>query len=92
MKKSILIKIFGLIFISTLCLQSCGSFNNNPQREVGRQQNQNSTIRNNTSRNDSNRGSNSNNSRENNTSNRNNSNRNTEQKSETRTSEEREIK
>lgn len=87
MKKPIRIKIFGLIFISTLCLQSCGSFNNNPQREVGRQQNQNSTIRNNTSRNDSNRGSNSNNSREKNT-----SNRNTEQKSETRTSEGRKIK
>lgn len=87
MKKPIRIKIFGLIFISTLCLQSCGSFNNNPQREVGREQNQNSTIRNNTSRNDSNRGSNSNNSREKNT-----SNRNTEQKSETRTSEGRKIK
>ena len=92
MKKSILTKIFGLFFIFTLCLQSCGSFNNNQQREVGRQPNQNSNTRNNTTRNDSNRGGSSNNTRKNNTSNRNNSNRNTEQKSETRTSEERKIK
>lgn len=86
MKKSIYIKTFGLIIISVLSLQSCGSFNNNPEREVGRQPNQNTT-----SRNESNRGSNSSNSRNNNTSNRNKSNRTTEQNSETRTSNERKI-
>lgn len=59
MKKSVYI-VFAISILSLGLLQSCGALSGTQEREVGRQQNQNSIGRDNSSKNNSNRDTRSN--------------------------------